>query len=181
MFWFLVCLESPDDNREIKTPLGGRIEVKSMDARSISAIWLVRWETRHVCLELTFVTWLWFHAICITDAADPNFPPQISHLLFHICHCVFFLVQIRPYVGCLVQYLPLLWKQSEEHNMLRCAILTTLIHLVQVRTDPCRRQNWDFPLNFHCVYLHLAFRNAPPIIVFFSFQGEQFALIVLLL
>ncbi|XP_027302045.2 importin-11 isoform X1 [Anas platyrhynchos] len=40
-------------------------------------------------------------------------------------------VQIRPYVGCLVQYLPLLWKQSEEHNMLRCAILTTLIHLVQ--------------------------------------------------
>lgn len=40
--------------------------------------------------------------------------------------------QIRPYVGCLVQYLPLLWKQSEEHNMLRCAILTTLLHLVQV-------------------------------------------------
>uniref|UniRef100_A0A8C3IVX8 Importin-11 n=1 Tax=Chrysemys picta bellii TaxID=8478 RepID=A0A8C3IVX8_CHRPI len=38
---------------------------------------------------------------------------------------------IRPYVGCLVQYLPLLWKQSEEHNMLRCAILTTLIHLIQ--------------------------------------------------
>ncbi|KAJ8285217.1 hypothetical protein GJAV_G00023640 [Gymnothorax javanicus] len=34
-------------------------------------------------------------------------------------------------VGCLVQYLPLLWKQSEEHNMLRCAILTTLTHLVQ--------------------------------------------------
>lgn len=42
------------------------------------------------------------------------------------------LFQIRPYVGCLVQYLPLLWKQSEEHNMLRCAILTTLIQLVQV-------------------------------------------------
>ncbi|MEE6458369.1 hypothetical protein FKM82_000265 [Ascaphus truei] len=38
---------------------------------------------------------------------------------------------IRPYVGCLVQYLPLLWKQSEEHNMLRCAILTTLVHLVK--------------------------------------------------
>ncbi|KAL4630065.1 importin-11 isoform X1 [Arapaima gigas] len=44
------------------------------------------------------------------------------------CVCV---QQIRPYVGCLVQYLPLLWKQSEEHNMLRCAILTTLVHLVQ--------------------------------------------------
>lgn len=47
--------------------------------------------------------------------------------------CLLPLVQIRPYVGCLVQYLPLLWKQSEEHNMLRCAILTTLIHVVQVR------------------------------------------------
>ncbi|KAJ8778500.1 hypothetical protein J1605_013687 [Eschrichtius robustus] len=57
------------------------------------------------------------------------------HVL-HVLSCVIERVnmQIRPYVGCLVQYLPLLWKQSEEHNMLRCAILTTLIHLVQ---DTC--------------------------------------------
>ncbi|XP_075905574.1 importin-11 [Nelusetta ayraudi] len=54
------------------------------------------------------------------------------HVL-HVISCVIERVntQIRPYVGCLVQYLPLLWKQSEEHNMLRCAILTTLVHLVQ--------------------------------------------------
>ncbi|KFV18688.1 Importin-11, partial [Tauraco erythrolophus] len=54
------------------------------------------------------------------------------HVL-HVLSCVIERVnmQIRPYVECLVQYLPLLWKQSEEHNMLRCAILTTLIHLVQ--------------------------------------------------
>ncbi|NWV32462.1 IPO11 protein, partial [Grantiella picta] len=54
------------------------------------------------------------------------------HVL-HVLSCVIERVnmQIRPYVGCLVQYLPLLWKQSEEHNMLRCAIQTTLIHLVQ--------------------------------------------------
>uniref|UniRef100_A0A8C8AK96 Importin-11 n=1 Tax=Otus sunia TaxID=257818 RepID=A0A8C8AK96_9STRI len=54
------------------------------------------------------------------------------HVL-HVLSCVIERVsmQVRPYVGCLVQYLPLLWKQSEEHNMLRCAILTTLIHLVQ--------------------------------------------------
>ncbi|NXE40165.1 IPO11 protein, partial [Ptilorrhoa leucosticta] len=54
------------------------------------------------------------------------------HVL-HVLSCVIERVnmQIRPHVGCLVQYLPLLWKQSEEHNMLRCAILTTLIHLVQ--------------------------------------------------
>uniref|UniRef100_A0A8C6XI55 Importin-11 n=1 Tax=Naja naja TaxID=35670 RepID=A0A8C6XI55_NAJNA len=54
------------------------------------------------------------------------------HVL-HVLSCVIERVnmQIRPYVACLVQYLPLLWKQSEEHNMLRCAILTTLIHLIQ--------------------------------------------------
>ncbi|XP_045068341.1 importin-11 [Coregonus clupeaformis] len=53
--------------------------------------------------------------------------------VLHVISCVIERVniQIRPHVGCLVQYLPLLWKQSEEHNMLRCAILTTLIHLVQ--------------------------------------------------
>uniref|UniRef100_A0A4W5QA27 Importin-11 n=1 Tax=Hucho hucho TaxID=62062 RepID=A0A4W5QA27_9TELE len=53
--------------------------------------------------------------------------------VLHVISCVIERVniQIRPYVGCLVQYLPLLWKQSEEHNMLRCAILTTLLHLVQ--------------------------------------------------
>ncbi|XP_077865875.1 importin-11-like, partial [Saccoglossus kowalevskii] len=39
--------------------------------------------------------------------------------------------EIRPYVSSLIQYLPLLWSESAEHNMLRCAILTTLIHLVQ--------------------------------------------------
>ncbi|CAG5924044.1 unnamed protein product, partial [Menidia menidia] len=53
--------------------------------------------------------------------------------VLHVISCVIERVniQIRPYVVCLVQYLPLLWKQSEDHNMLRCAILTTLIHLVQ--------------------------------------------------
>ncbi|XP_069737222.1 importin-11 isoform X2 [Phaenicophaeus curvirostris] len=54
------------------------------------------------------------------------------HVL-HVLSCVIERVnmQVRPHVECLIQYLPLLWKQSEEHNMLRCAILTTLIHLVQ--------------------------------------------------
>ncbi|KAM3868244.1 importin-11 [Diretmus argenteus] len=53
--------------------------------------------------------------------------------VLHVISCVIERVniQIRPYVGCLVQYLPLLWKQSEEHNMLRCAILTTLVQLVK--------------------------------------------------
>ncbi|XP_053557296.1 importin-11 [Bombina bombina] len=53
--------------------------------------------------------------------------------VLHVISCVIERVnnQIRPFVGCLVQYLPLLWKQSEEHNMLRCAILTTLIQLIK--------------------------------------------------
>lgn len=41
-------------------------------------------------------------------------------------------VQIRPYASSLVTYLPALWEESKDHNMLKCAILTTLIHLVQV-------------------------------------------------
>lgn len=29
----------------------------------------------------------------------------------------------------LVQYLPLLWEESNEHNMLRCAIISSLVFL----------------------------------------------------
>lgn len=55
----------------------------------------------------------------------------------HVLHVLSFVIErvgseIRPYTAALVQYLPLLWQESAEHNMLRCAILTTLIHLVQV-------------------------------------------------
>lgn len=38
---------------------------------------------------------------------------------------------IQPHAGPLLHYLPLLWEESAEHNMLRCAILTTLVHIVQ--------------------------------------------------
>lgn len=39
--------------------------------------------------------------------------------------------QIMPYAGDLVHYLPLLWETSGEHNMLRCAIVTTLVQVVE--------------------------------------------------
>ncbi|XP_067143577.1 importin-11 [Centruroides vittatus] len=39
--------------------------------------------------------------------------------------------QIRPHAANLVNYLPLLWETSGDHNMLRCAIITNLVHLVQ--------------------------------------------------
>uniref|UniRef100_A0A1B6L138 Importin-11 n=1 Tax=Graphocephala atropunctata TaxID=36148 RepID=A0A1B6L138_9HEMI len=40
-------------------------------------------------------------------------------------------VAIRPHANALVQYLPLLWQESADHNMLRCAIVSTLVHLVK--------------------------------------------------
>ena len=66
----------------------------------------------------------------------------ISFFQMHVLHVLSFVIErvgskIRPFIGSLVQYLPLLWKESEEHNMLRCAILTSLIHLVQVRLPQC--------------------------------------------
>lgn len=38
--------------------------------------------------------------------------------------------QIMPFAGDLVQYLPLLWETCGEHHMLRCAIVTTLVQVV---------------------------------------------------
>lgn len=50
-------------------------------------------------------------------------------------------VGIQPHVAPLAQYLPGLWSESADHNMLRCAILTTLVHMVtglMVSTEQCR-------------------------------------------
>jgi hypothetical protein len=57
----------------------------------------------------------------------------------HVLYVLSFIVErvgfaIRPYSGSLIQYLPLLWEESAEHNMLRCAIVSTLVHLVKVTT-----------------------------------------------
>ena len=42
--------------------------------------------------------------------------------------------QMKPFLGTLLQLLPALWDASEEHNLLRCAIISTLVHVVKVRT-----------------------------------------------
>jgi len=68
----------------------------------------------------------------------------------NVLHVLSFVIErvgskIRPYISSLVQYLPLLWRESEEHNMLRCAILTSLIHLVQ-GYGPESPQLWQFLL-----------------------------------
>ena len=38
-------------------------------------------------------------------------------------------IGMKPHIGSLYVYLPELWQQSENHNMLRCAIVSTLVHL----------------------------------------------------
>lgn len=38
---------------------------------------------------------------------------------------------IKPHTEAFMHYLPGLWRESEEHNMLRCAIVSTLVQLVK--------------------------------------------------
>ncbi|EDO30947.1 predicted protein [Nematostella vectensis] len=60
----------------------------------------------------------------------------------HILHVVSLLIErvgsnVRLQVNSLISYLPHLWQESEQHNMLRCAILATLSHLVQGLEGDC--------------------------------------------
>jgi len=62
-----------------------------------------------------------------------NFPISQMHVLYVLS----FIIErvgsgIKPHVGALSSYLPELWQQSEIYNMLRCAIVSTLIHLERV-------------------------------------------------
>ena len=55
-----------------------------------------------------------------------------------LLHVMSFIIErmkfsIRPCAPALTGYLPALWQESADHNMLRCAILTTLTNLVLVR------------------------------------------------
>lgn len=55
----------------------------------------------------------------------------------HVLFVLSFIIErvgngIKPHVGALSSYLPELWQQSEVYNMLRCAIVSTLIHLEKV-------------------------------------------------
>jgi hypothetical protein len=40
-------------------------------------------------------------------------------------------IHIRPFCGQLADYLPFLWQESADHNMLRCSIVTAFHHLVK--------------------------------------------------
>ena len=41
-------------------------------------------------------------------------------------------IKVKPFAASLSQYLPELWQESGDHNMLRCAIVSTMTHLVEV-------------------------------------------------
>lgn len=44
-------------------------------------------------------------------------------------------LSIEPYYEKLLKFLPLLWNESENHNMLRCAVVGTLVHLIKVKRN----------------------------------------------
>lgn len=43
--------------------------------------------------------------------------------------------KIQTHADSLIQYLPRLWEESNDHNMLRCAIISTLVHIVKAFGD----------------------------------------------
>lgn len=52
----------------------------------------------------------------------------------HVLYVLSFVIEqvgsgTKPHLGTLSSYLPVLWQQSEDHNMLRCAIVSTLVNL----------------------------------------------------
>lgn len=65
------------------------------------------------------------------------FLTNFSIFQMHVLCVLSFIIErvgsgIKPHVGALSSYLPELWQQSEIYNMLRCAIVSTLIHLEKV-------------------------------------------------
>lgn len=60
-------------------------------------------------------------------------PEEFVSLVYlaHLCSFVFSL-KVQPFAASLSLYLPELWQTSGDHNMLRCAIVSTMTHLVEV-------------------------------------------------
>uniref|UniRef100_A0A0P4WDI7 Importin N-terminal domain-containing protein n=1 Tax=Scylla olivacea TaxID=85551 RepID=A0A0P4WDI7_SCYOL len=64
----------------------------------------------------------------LKEAHECDTKMQVLHVMSFMIEVVG--VGIQPHVAPLAQYLPGLWSESADHNMLRCAILTTLVHIV---------------------------------------------------
>lgn len=64
----------------------------------------------------------------LKEAHECDTKMQVLHVMSFMIEVVG--VGIQPHAAPLAQYLPALWEESQDHNMLRCAILTTLVHMV---------------------------------------------------
>lgn len=64
----------------------------------------------------------------LKEAHECDTKMQVLHVMSFMIEVVG--VGIQPHAAPLAQYLPGLWDESADHNMLRCAILTTLVHMV---------------------------------------------------
>ena len=82
--------------------------------------------------DKTDVTCRLLYCCCIFCAVFSVSQMQVLHVMSFIIERMQW--EVRPYAGALIAYLPSLWEESAEHNLLRCAILTTLTNLVWVRT-----------------------------------------------
>ncbi|XP_071449865.1 importin-11 [Hetaerina americana] len=71
----------------------------------------------------------------LREANECDTKMQILYVLSFIVERVG--AAVRPHSTALVRYLPSLWEESAEHNMLRCAIVSTLVHLVQAMGSEC--------------------------------------------
>ncbi|KAK2150064.1 hypothetical protein LSH36_425g01002 [Paralvinella palmiformis] len=79
----------------------------------------------------------------LKDVQECETKMQVLHVMSFIIERM--QTEIRPYAGALIQYLPMLWEESADHNMLRCAILCTLTSLVQGLGPVCTTM-FDFLL-----------------------------------
>lgn len=77
-------------------------------------------------------------------------------------------ILILPYADKLIQYLPMLWNESKDHNLLRCAIISILV------------SNWNLirpPGHFDSLYFQIQILKAsnqiPPILSTFIYPVIQ--------
>ncbi|XP_050703049.1 importin-11-like [Eriocheir sinensis] len=80
----------------------------------------------------------------LKEAHECDTKMQVLHVMSFMIEVVG--VGIQPHVAPLAQYLPSLWSESADHNMLRCAILTTLVHMVTGLMQESERLH-DFLIN----------------------------------
>ncbi|MCL4130242.1 UNVERIFIED_CONTAM: hypothetical protein GTU68_066007, partial [Idotea baltica] len=66
--------------------------------------------------------------VLLKESHECDTKMQVLHVMSFMIEMVG--VGIQPHAAPLIQYLPALWEESADHNMLRCAILTTLVYIV---------------------------------------------------